>query len=484
MLCGLAISSSAAKIEGFDFTFSTGSLTPNEIFDSSTSPPARYLVELGRRIIMAAPTTDVIVIANPLLPLNFGKLVGWMAESIACPAILSDKQQFPLLYVLPRRVFEEDERFLLLLSCVDASLDTRLLQGILRDEVTWRRHSQIDIGSYPLSTATGWFQGSERQKILKVLTANAIKIVETNPDWRNVPFAVYHPYHAGSIVFFSAASQDISTPLFQRHIICSTYKDFVALSASRLEPIWLRLPWLPRDNSVGEPQYFSAALDRLEDGVVHGNFIVFMRYSRNSGFSPFHMIDQDRFSLGESLATPETIRQSQPPLVTAQCKLPPQPLKVLFHITGGLPIKNYPLADAKVVCRTLTMLGIEVTVIGRPDLEPHGARSIEADETDLLSDAVSAHHIFVGLDSFPHHFVRNVMGWPTIGLFGTTTAANFGGGWNSHYRSMDASLPCHPCGADRECPVFRRPECSNYPKPRDLIVTILEMAQQVYGFTV
>jgi hypothetical protein len=129
-------------------------------------------------------------------------------------------------------------------------------------------------------------------------------------------------------------------------------------------------------------------------------------------------------------------------------------------------------------------LGIECSVIGRPDLVASGARSIDADETEPLQEAVRAHHVFVGLDSFPHHFVRNILGWPTIGLFGTTTAANFGGGWNSHYRSLDAALPCHPCGGERECPVFGYKECSNYAKPEQLVAAILEMAGQVYGFSV
>ncbi len=483
MLTGLALASSGARTAGFDFSFSKGALAPNEIFDSATSPPARYLVELGRRLVKAAPAADVLVIANPLLPLKAQQIADWIKDGIPCPAILSDEKDFPLLYILPRRLFEDSERFLLLLSTVDAGIDARLLEGVLGDKVTWRRLPQIRIGSYPVSTATGWFQGSDRQKVLKVLAANAIKIIEGNPHWRDVPFAVYHPYHAGSIVFFAAASRDVSTPLFQRHIICSTYKDIVAVSDSRLEPIWLKLPWLPRDASVGEPQYFGAALDRLGEDVVASNFIVFMRYSRNTGYGPFHLIDHDRFSLGESLDRPEKIRQVQAPLVSAKCKLAAQPLKVLFHITGGLPIKNYPLDYAKVACRSLAGMGIEVSVIGRPDLEPYGARSIEADETDLLSEAVSRHHIFVGLDSFPHHFVRNVMGWPTIGLFGTTTATNFGGGWNAHYRSLDVSLPCHPCGGERDCPVFGRKECSNYAKPQELIAAIVEMAQQVYGFT-
>jgi ADP-heptose:LPS heptosyltransferase len=283
-------------------------------------------------------------------------------------------------------------------------------------------------------------------------------------------------------VFIAAAAAAADASLFQRHIICSTYRDIATACDHRLEPIWLKLPWLPRDNSVGEPQYFSAALDRLGDAVVNENLIVFMRYSRGTGSSPFHRIDQDRFSLGDSIQESGQTVQERAPRHLSKCALPTAPLKVLFHITGGLPIKNYPFAFAKVVIRTLKALGVESTVIGRADLEAFGARSIEADETDLLAAAVEGHHIFVGLDSFPHHFVRNIMGWPTLGLFGTTSAANFGGGWHAHYQSLDAALPCHPCGGETSCPVFGYKECSNYIKPQQLVAAILTMAGQVYGY--
>jgi len=266
-------------------------------------------------------------------------------------------------------------------------------------------------------------------------------------------------------------------------VICSSYKDICAASDSPLTPIWLKLPFLPRDGSVGEPQYFAHALDRLGERVMEDNFLVFMRYSRNSAVSPFHMIDHDRFSLGESLATQSDLRQLRPPLVQNQCRLPTEPLRILFHVTGGLPIKNYPVERCKVVLRTLAALGIECSVIGRPDLEEWGAGSIEADETDLLAEAVTRHHLFVGLDSFPHHFVKNVLGWPSIGLFGTTGAGNFGGGWNSHYRALDCALACHPCGAEQTCPVFTGPECRNYAKPEELIGAILDMARQIYGYS-
>jgi ADP-heptose:LPS heptosyltransferase len=246
----------------------------------------------------------------------------------------------------------------------------------------------------------------------------------------------------------------------------------------------LDLPWLPRDNSIGEPQYFGNAMERLGAETTGETFLAFMRYSRISGFGPFHLIDQDRFSLGDSIATADALWHRKVSRPLAKCSLPTQPLKVLFHINGGLPIKNYPANDTKTLLRALKSLGIAVSVIDRPDLAGLGANGVVANTTESLREAVTQHHIFVGLDSFPHHFVRNALGWPTIGLFGHTTAANFGGAWDSHYRSLDASMPCHPCSGDRECPVFRRKDCVNYAKPQQIISAILQMAADVYGFNV
>jgi hypothetical protein len=484
MLSGLAVDRRSGRIDGFDFTFSKGGLRPNEIFDSATSPPARYVVELARRIAKSAPAADLLVIGNPLLPLNGERLAGWLQGGITGPVILSDQESFPLLYCLPRDFFADHERFLLNLSTVDAALDQRLLQALLGHEIPWRHLNNLSIGDYPLSTATGWFQGVDRQKLLKVTTAAAVKIIESRADWRHVPSAVYHPYHAGSVVFFGAASREVELPLLQRHVICSSFKDIANSTGSRLEPIWLKLPYLPRDASVGEPQYFNHSLDRLGEDVVRDNFLVFMRYSRSTGAGPFHRIDQDRFSLGESLERPEDLCQLRPPSFVDQCREPAEPLKVLFHITGGVATKTYPRDYCKVVMRVLRSFGIVPSVIGRSDLEEYGAVSIEADETDLLTAAVRRHHLFVGLDSFPHHYVRNVLGWPTIGLFGATGASSFGGGWHSHYRALDASLACHPCGAETSCPVFRQAECLNYVKPEILVAAIIDMAKQIYGFTV
>ncbi|MTJ83910.1 MAG: hypothetical protein F8N37_23230 [Telmatospirillum sp.] len=482
MLSGLAVSGPDKRIEAFDFTFSKGALRETEILDSTTSPPGRYVLEVARRIATAAPSAQLIAVANPLLPLGSRQLIDWLKTGLTGPAVISGHDNFPLCYVLPRRCVDELARFLTVLSTADADIDARLLAGILGEDVIQTKFPGLSIAPYPVSTSTGWFQGTERQKVLKILATHATHLVETNPAWRTLPFAVYHPYHAGSIVFFSVASRFVSTPLFQRHIVCSSYQDIVAAAGGTLVPEWLDQPWLPRDNSIGEPQYFAKALERLGPATTDNMFISFMRYSRISGFGPFHMVDQDRFSLGESITAPDQTWALQQRRTLKICQQPPAPLKVLFHINGGVPIKSYPDKQAKIVFQALRSFGVEISVIGRSDLASVGARPVTADKTDLLLQAVQDHHIFVGLDSFPHHFVRNVLGWPTIGLFGATTAANFGGGWDAHYRSLDAAMPCHPCNGDHQCPVFKRQECANYVPAEQVVAAVLAMASTVYGF--
>jgi hypothetical protein len=479
MLCGLALTN--GKVEGFDFALSAGRLAANAIIDSSTSPPGRYVLEVARRMLKAAPLADSFVIANPLLPLKAAQVVEWLQGGVAVPSVLSDERKFPLLYIVPRDLIEAHGRFLLLLSGSDADLDARLLQGVGGRDCRWKQTGLKKIGDYPLSTPMGWFQGKDRQQAVKALTMNAIRLIEEpGGRWKTLPFAIYHPYHAGSIVFFAAAARAVQTPLYQRQVVCSTYRDIWAAAQSPLEPVWLKLPWLPRDNSVGEPQYFFHALNRLGEAVTRENFLTFNRYSRVSGTNSFHRIDHDRFALGDSLEDPAATSQLQPPLVQGRCALPPAPLKVLFHLSGGLPIKSYPADFLMALLRGLQALGVEPSVIDRFDIP--GVRGVIADDAELLAEAVSAHHIFVGLDSFPHHFVRNVMGWPTIGLFGATTAANFGGGWSDQYRTLDANLPCCPCGGEKKCPMFGTPECANYAAPEQVIAAIVTMGRQLYSF--
>jgi ADP-heptose:LPS heptosyltransferase len=156
-------------------------------------------------------------------------------------------------------------------------------------------------------------------------------------------------------------------------------------------------------------------------------------------------------------------------------------LRVLFHLGGGWALKTYPAAYMRVVIGALNSLGAAVTVLGRPDLQEAGARSEVSEDSATLRRLVEAHHVFVGVDSFPHHFARLVMGWPTVGLFGNTKPCNSDASYGQGYRSSDLNLSCNRCGAYDVCPVFGRKDCANYAPPERVVADILDLAREVYG---
>ncbi len=482
MLAGLSIASSG-RVERLSFVFGSGAFRDNEIFDSATCPPSRYLLEVGRRLIQAMPEAEVLVIGNPLLPLNPQQLADWLGAVSSVPALVTDARKFPLLYVLPRQLFDRFERFLLLLSTVDAALDGRLLHLLSGQEVKRIGTPGLEITHFPESTPTHWFQGEARQQMLKILSMAAVQTIERNPAWRTLPFATYQPYHAGSLLFLNLASRQMPESFFDKQIICWSYKDIYQACPGRLEPLWLRLPWLPRDNSVGELEYLARSLERLGQDVLDNHFIVFMRYSRIYSIPPFHLIDQMKFALGESMSEEGRTVHGQPPTCSARPDLPPRPLKLLFHLVGGWTLKTYRDDHAATVFAVLKSFGCEITVIDRPDLEKTlGVRSITSEDTSQLTAAAQDHHIFIGVDSFPHHFVRHVLGWPTIGLFANTKPCNSDARDAPDYRPLVGNLPCNPCGGHDKCPLLGREDCSNFVDPSRLITAILDMAHDLYGF--
>ena len=291
--------------------------------------------------------------------------------------------------------------------------------------------------------------------MLKILSMAALQTIERNPEWRTLPFASYEPYHAGSLLFLNLASRQVENSFFDKQILCWSYKDIYQACPGRQEPIWLRLPWLPRDNSVGEDEYLVRSLERLGQDVIDNHFIVFMRYSRVYSVPPFHLIDQMKFALGDSMLTESCTVHGQLPINSARPDLPPRPLKLLFHLLGGWKLKSYRDDHAATVIMTLKSLGCEITVIDRPDFEKLGVNAIISDDTARLTAAAHDHHIFIGVDSFPHHFVRHVLGWPTIGLFANTKPCNWNTKEASDYRALVGYLPCNPCGGHDQCAGLR-----------------------------
>lgn len=477
------------KTEYFNFKFNSGGFADDEIFDSAICPPSRYLIELARRVLKAMPTAELLLIGNPLLPLTTGQIMAWAAEIGHCPSILSDSAGFPLVYCLPRRLFGENERFLLALSAVSAAVDARLISLLSGDETPCHANDFPIIGQPPIpyggDGASQWITDAhQRHLALRLQCVNAIAAIEKTERWRDIPIANFHPNHAGDVLFWSLASQHVETPLYQRHIVCRHFMDIARGGDTRLDLICLDLPHVSRIEGIGnETSYFSQALEQLGPETVAGNVIIFTRFLRNYSHSPFHLIDQARFSLGDSMMSRDQTVQHAALSPENRCAHPVSPLRVLLHLSGaGWVLKAYPRQYCVALCRTLLAFGCDLTVINDPDLETVGVRSIVCDSVSSLKQAAGDHHIFVGLDSFPHHFVRHTMGWPAIGLFGNTKTCNSDAAGGISYRTAMNYLPCNPCGSQDICPAFGGGYCRNYLEPEPLAAMILEMAQDVYGY--
>jgi hypothetical protein len=316
---------------------------------------------------------------------------------------------------------------------------------------------------------------------LRLQAVRALKIIAETPDWRRIPFAVYYPMHAGDVLFMAMASRMVKDTPFTRQIVCTSYADIPEACGSKLDTVKLRLPWISRDGSVSEAAYFAAALDKLGPEADR-HFIVFSRILRLYYMTPFHLVDHARFAMGDSLADFAETLHGCPPEPRQHCAAPAEPLKVLLHLNGGWKLKTYPLKEIRTVIRALKGFGIDVGVIDRPDLEADGARSWISEDSATLKGLVERHHIFVGVDSFPHHFSRLRLGWPTIGLFGNTKPTNSDAAYDDDYQTSDQTLSCNRCGAYDQCPAFGGHECINYAPPEQVVGDILTMAERVYSY--
>lgn len=501
MLSGLAFRDGKMAGPPADFRFSRGEFRDDEIFDSGRATPGRYIGEIGRRLISRFPDADWLAIANPLLPVRADLLTGWLTAAPEQAAIATDPDGFPVFYILPRRIWSEFERFLLLLSAQDSALDGELLSLVLGEEVTRRDLPLARLGPMPARGTNGWLNGDGRLGGLKLQAERAVRIIRSRPGWRDVPFAIFEPMHAGDVLFMAMASTLVTQTPFTRHVVCSAYSDIPEACGSRMKTLSLRLPWITRhgsasaedvrrigspwlalDGSIAEGVYFAKALDRLGPAADE-HFIVFGRILRLYYVPAFHLVDQARFALGESLNDFADTLHGRTNPAQGRCADPAEPLKVLFHLNGGWTLKTYPLQKMRRLIHALTGIGVEVSVIDRPDLVADGAVSVVSESSAALRGLIEKHHIFVGVDSFPHHFSRLRMGWPTIGLFGNTQPTNSDAAYQTDYGTSDRTLSCNRCGAHHTCPLNGETECANYMAPEQVAGDILAMAQRIYGYS-
>lgn len=480
MLCGIAITNGQA--DAFDFVFSKGELSPNAIFDSATSPPGRYVLEIGRRTVKATTDCEAIVIGNPILPLAGATLADLVLTggALPVPAVICDEENFPIAYALPRDLFENGrDRFLNLLSATSA-FDIRFLELLTGKQVARIRTKLNAITTLPRVSPQGFVFG-ENLTAWKVQCANAISLMERRQDWDRLPLAAHHPNHAGDVLFFSLASRMTQSPDYGAHVVCSSYVDIFHDCGNRLKPIVLNMEPVSRDGRVSDAKYFLQSLPKISKEDLHNHFIVFSRFSKNYSSTPFNLIDHARFALGDPISSfEETLYRKTPPAIN-RCPHPTAPLRVLLQLSGGWPLKTYPEHNRRILIQALRKLGCHVTVLDLEDAARDGASVERGGSTERLRTLLNDHHVFVSVDSFPLHFASQVVGHPTVALFGPSAPSNSDATRGVGYRLPLPSLPCYGC-AGPVCPLNGKDSCDNYPAPDAIVAATLELAEEIHAF--
>lgn len=482
MFGSLAITGS--RIDAFDFRLSTGELSANAIFDSATSPPGRYLLEVGRRTVQAAPGCDAVVLSNPILPFSAATLADLVLAggTVPVPAVICDQGGFPVAYALPRALFECDrDRFLNLLSATKRMVDGRLLEQLTGLTVVRPKVALRAIDPLPLSSPQG-FIFRDNPKAWATQCLKALELMERRPDdWASLPLAAHHPNHAGDVMFFSLATRLNQRLDYGRQVVCAAYLDVFLDCGNLLDPVVLDMAPVSRDGTLSDAGYFLDSLDRLDPRVWDESFVVYTRFSKSYPVTPFNLIDHARFTLGESIAAFEDTLYGRAPVMATRSRRPVAPLRVLLQLNGGWPLKTYPEKDRHVLVRALVELGCEVSVLDLDDMAADGAQVVKAGSPASLRALLDDHHVFVSVDSFPLHYASQIVGHPTVALFGVTAPSNSDAPRGAGYRLPLPLMPCGGCGSYRLCPLTLQTYCGNYPRPDQVVAAVFELAAEIYG---
>jgi len=279
------------------------------------------------------------------------------------------------------------------------------------------------------------------------------------------------PHHAGDVLFFALAFNQIDTPC-QRIAVNSAYADIVRTIAPDLDVFTVPTPQVNRGAAFAKGQtvrdydYFEA----YKDNVPHDSFYIYCRPSRNYNTTDFHLIDHFAFALGYSArAQSELLIQKRPnPRRLTDPQRAGVPAKILLHFDAGWPLKIYPRKLQTELIDLLLKQNHRVTVLAAPGYDYPGITSVKYVSLSAFDALARAHDVLVGMDSFPSHYGAHILGLPTICLFASTKPVNSNAPACAYYTDLEKGLDCRPCYAVSQCPVYGGTECQNFVPPQQV----------------
>lgn len=480
------------------FTISPHSVSFSNIPDSSFSTPARYVGEIFARLCQLedAGQEEAKFIFNPLFEADRFSMMLVLKTLRAVHfreiAVLVDSNNLPIGYHFPAWVKCTDSRFLTLLSAVNGETDAELLNQLFLTEVTCLRVDYLQLARRGhnkffyegISRTYQW--GAERAiEILKSLPTASRGNMDTAEAKRRrdaIPFTAIMPYHAGDVLFFSIAFNNIKTH-FSRIVVSQVYLDIVSDNAPLLTPLPINVPPNHRDEKYQQkgnatPDYIH--FESFQDILPKDSFYYYCRPSRNYSATTFHLIDHFAFALGHRPgANEELLFNNNPSPNLYQPDAPANPVRVLLHFDGGWPLKIYPKELQEQLIDRLYAQGYAITVLASTIYEHQKCTVTTFRNYGQFVNLLKGQHILVGMDSFPCHYSAHVLGLPTICLFSSTRPANSNAPNAISYSYLEAGLRCCPCDAVVTCPLYKKNSCKNFVSPAKVADEIDKMIQAV-----
>lgn len=485
------------------FSISVEQLSFSQIFYSAFATPARYVMELFRRLHMLGCGNDVdgCFIFNPFICFDQSGIQSILrtlslTEKGDDPLVLAGKGNFPVGYYFPSRISPEEERYLTLLSTANAELDQQLLNRIFFVE------SDIGIVEVDIQTCpgNGFLFNEDLAFIYEWTAASAISLLngvfprkETWCPCRSIdggfgfqfrelrdvlPFSAFMPHHAGDVLFYALAARDTVSHI-SRIVVNRQYANILDEVIPEYGVYTIEPSSPKRVGSGGsDEQYF---LDFAPD-LPPFSFYYYCRQARNYNLSEFNLIDHFGFALGQSFFDRKdliSVAKKEP--VPFKPAIPEHPLRILLHFDAGWGLKVYPEHFQQVLVQNLLLKGIEITILGTEDRDFGSYRSVKFTDLESLKGLLKSHHLLVGSDSFPSHYAAHVLGLPTICLFGPTKPVNSDARISSRYRYLERELPCRPCCHVDYCITHSKPWCNNFISPEQLLEELFAMLESNYG---
>jgi hypothetical protein len=446
------------------FALSPDGLDETRLLESAYAPPGRYVGEMMRRLRAMVPAASGYLVANPYL-----KMTAWLVDALLQrgmawspdgpqSVVFVDGGQRPLAYLLTAGAVDDcPPVHLALLSCSDGRIDQRLLAASFG--AAERMEVAVVAANMTVREQANDFWALS--PALRRAAERATALLEAQPDAAARRRLVHDGertavigYHAGDVLFACQALA-LEHTSFRSVAVLAMYSDIVAYLAPTLTCLPIQQPAPHRHGYLvaDEIALLGDYVTELESGGAAPRLWHLFRPFRDYNRSRHHLREMLAFAFGG-------------PGFVGRVPMSPRPLprqgvsrgRVVVQFEGGWRLKEFPPERRGELLALLREAGYDPVILGAA--EPLAPRVPAVPYTNLadfraLLDSAEA---LIGGDSFPAHFSQ-VIGVPTIQLFGSTRPGNSRGAESLRYRYLHHPLGCVPCGRPTVCQLDQGDSC-------------------------